>query len=643
LEMFEKINSFFQKNKLAGSDGFNPLVRRIDFHEERVPDLAYEKLKARFIPINGNPALQKDSTTTSSSSPNTKEPGFETNSNRTTQAMFPSRPISEKWSKIRKIGPGFNNLGNTCYLNSVLQCLFHTAPLAEYYLTKQHSALCKGGNSCLGCAAERQVDLAFNSSNYSISPSQITSRLKIISKTMRIGEQEDAHEFLRKLIDKIVDSEATNSFKYRHCSNIDIHGLSRTPSDPIVNTTDIHNDLNSSVYNKIFAGYIQNQIICQSCKYQSNKTDKFFDLSLNLQKCSSIHQALSGYFAPETLKGNNAYLCSNCKNKSSAIKQFKIVKSPQIMTVQLCRFCPISGAKISNFISYPTQIDMKPYISSNPKDNNDSNSSSDTYSLYAVLVHSGSYADMGHYYCYVKGSNGIWYLMNDSSVSQVNSPNPSNNSSHSPNLDFKSNNTHSKPKTSWIIKPKSCDDLQSSFSKQSNQNQNLNITLNSSSSSQKNTTPGLDNTALPVSSPVVHIKKSVSATSLNTKPNLQEHVGFKIGKKVDKASLFGASVPLWDLPNLNTNNNTTTPASNTLNNQDALLDNRSKFLKKKHFKDRQLFGIDKRPDFYDAEYDRGKLKKSKTNSVVSNIKKKQSKDKKSFNVFQKAWDQRKKH
>ena len=39
------------------------------------------------------------------------------------------------------------------------------------------------------------------------------------------------------------------------------------------------------------------------------------------------------------------------------------------------------------------------------------------YKLYGVLVHAGYSCNSGHYYCYVKGSNGMWYEMNDNRVS----------------------------------------------------------------------------------------------------------------------------------------------------------------------------------------------------------------------------------
>ena len=35
------------------------------------------------------------------------------------------------------------------------------------------------------------------------------------------------------------------------------------------------------------------------------------------------------------------------------------------------------------------------------------------------MVHLGSTTNSGHYYCYIKNSSGIWYLMDDARVVQV--------------------------------------------------------------------------------------------------------------------------------------------------------------------------------------------------------------------------------
>jgi|SRR5579862_1583712 len=45
-------------------------------------------------------------------------------------------------SQISQVGPvsagmtGLKNLGNTCYMNSILQCMSATVPLARYFLSK---------------------------------------------------------------------------------------------------------------------------------------------------------------------------------------------------------------------------------------------------------------------------------------------------------------------------------------------------------------------------------------------------------------------------------------------------------------------------------------------------------------------------
>ncbi|XP_061209334.1 ubiquitin carboxyl-terminal hydrolase 36-like, partial [Neopsephotus bourkii] len=65
-------------------------------------------------------------------------------------------------------------------------------------------------------------------------------------------------------------------------------------------------------------------------------------------------------------------------------------------------------------VAYPEVLNIRPQTSCSHK------GGSCHVWLYAVLVHSGYSCNAGHYYCYVKASNGQWYKMNDSVVCHSN-------------------------------------------------------------------------------------------------------------------------------------------------------------------------------------------------------------------------------
>lgn len=57
--------------------------------------------------------------------------------------LFPPEKICMDWQQTQSVGVGLQNLGNTCFLNSTLQCLTYTPPLANYMLSLEHTQSCE--------------------------------------------------------------------------------------------------------------------------------------------------------------------------------------------------------------------------------------------------------------------------------------------------------------------------------------------------------------------------------------------------------------------------------------------------------------------------------------------------------------------
>ncbi|XP_043925653.1 ubiquitin carboxyl-terminal hydrolase 36-like [Protopterus annectens] len=165
----------------------------------------------------------------------------------------------------------------------------------------------------------------------------------------------------------------------------------------------------TTLVHQIFGGYLRSRVKCSICKTVSDTYDPYLDIALEIRQASNIVRALELFVKPDFLCGENAYMCARCKKKVPATKRFTIHRASNVLTLSLKRFANYSGGKITKDVGYPEILNIRPYMSQNSGD-------SVIYGLYAVLVHSGYSCHAGHYYCYVKASNGQWYQMNDSLV-----------------------------------------------------------------------------------------------------------------------------------------------------------------------------------------------------------------------------------
>ncbi|KAM1809007.1 hypothetical protein ACFX12_025965 [Malus domestica] len=366
--------------------GSNPLQRRIEFHRARKPFNGFN---------TGGGDFRLETLNHGSS-------GGSSSSQGQSGLSAKKRDVSEFLENgfdpelsfgitFRRIGAGLRNMGNTCYLNSVLQCLTYTEPLAAYLQSGKHRNSCHIAGFCALCAIQKHVSLALQSTGRILVPKDLVINLQCISRTFTKSRQEDAHEYMVNLLESM----------HKCCLPSGVP--SESPSA-----------YEKSLVHKIFGGRLRSQVKCMQCSYCSNKFDPFLDLSLEIFNADSLQKALGNFTAAEQLDGGERqYQCQRCNQKVRALKQMTVQKPPYVLTIHLKRFrAHDPGRKIDRHVKFGPTLDLKPFVSGSYEGDL-------KYTLYGVLVHCGATTYSGHYYCYVRTSSGMWYSLDDNQVYQV--------------------------------------------------------------------------------------------------------------------------------------------------------------------------------------------------------------------------------
>ncbi|XP_012616380.3 ubiquitin carboxyl-terminal hydrolase 17-like protein 22 [Microcebus murinus] len=296
-----------------------------------------------------------------------------------TKELAPRDKLLLTWKRPYGVGAGLWNVGNTCYMNAALQCLTYTPPLANYMLSREHSLTCHSQKYCMLCSMQDHITRALQLPGNVFKPSHA------LAAGFHRYTQEDAHEFLIFTVDGMKKACLSGH------KPLDGHSE---------DTTLIH---------QIFGGYWRSQIKCLHCHGISDTFEPYLDIALDIEAAQSLNQALQWLVKPEHLDGEDAYHCGTCLKKVPASKCLTVHTASKVLMLVLKRFSDVTGNKIAKEVQYPECLDMQPYMSQR-------NRGPLVYLLYAVLVHSGSSCQSGHYFCYVKAGNGQWYKMDDAKV-----------------------------------------------------------------------------------------------------------------------------------------------------------------------------------------------------------------------------------
>ncbi|WCJ20649.1 Ubiquitin carboxyl-terminal hydrolase 20 [Euphorbia peplus] len=306
------------------------------------------------------------------------------------------RPMSFSVPAETGLGAGLSNLGNTCFLNAILQCFTHTVPLVKALRSTNHLMPCGLEGFCVACALRDHIERSLGSSGKILSPSQVVDNLSQISSCFRRYQQEDAHEFLQCLLDKL-----------ERCFDSTMKEENASARD-------------DNIVQRVFGGCLVSKLRCCSCGHCSDKLEPLIDLSLEIEDGDTLQSALESFTKVEKIEDiETKFTCDSCKVEVSMEKQLMLDRAPSVAALHLKRFKSDGSSieKVGKHVDFPLELDLEPY----------SNASQDTsetqdhlkYQLYGVVVHNGYSPTSGHYFCYVRSSPSIWHKLDDSVVVRV--------------------------------------------------------------------------------------------------------------------------------------------------------------------------------------------------------------------------------
>ncbi|XP_074567210.1 ubiquitin carboxyl-terminal hydrolase 7-like [Curcuma longa] len=338
---------------------------------------------------------------------------------------------------------GLYNMGNTCYMNSTLQCL-HSVPelksaLLSYTKSGRNNELDQ--YSHLLTVATRDL---FSELDKNVKPVAPLQFLSILRKKYPQFAQQHNGSYMQQ------DAE--------ECWTQLMYTLSQS-----LRSTDSDSSEASTAVKTLFGIGLVNRVFCAESSEESFENESVYALKCHIsQEINHLHEGLKCGLKSELEK-----ISTSLGRTANFSKESRISELPRYLTVQFVRFFwkreTNQKAKILRKVDYPLELDVYEFCSDelrqklqaprqalrelenvklgikveNKKKENEVNvpkskegSSNEIgessgviergkvqltgiYDLVAVLTHKGRSADSGHYVAWVKQDTGKWILFDD--------------------------------------------------------------------------------------------------------------------------------------------------------------------------------------------------------------------------------------
>jgi ubiquitin C-terminal hydrolase len=297
----------------------------------------------------------------------------------------PRRPVTSKeYTQSRITVPrafGLANLGNTCYLNAVMQSLRAIKP----FMTAVESTP-QPVNSLFGVVADVWRRMAGKTEV--VRPDELKSRMAKLNPMFAGNAEHDAHEFCLELLNQMHDELLAEQKKQPTVQDDEKKPL--------------------AIPTQIFDFTCSATLQCRTCGYERSNPEMYRDLSIDLppvvDQGTGLQKLVDDHFKAEDVE----YRCEKCTGTLASSSR-SVQVAPAVLAMHVKRFTPNFSTnrieKRSDKISFPQVWETQwPEAS--------------RYHLQSFVSHVGSSASTGHYVCYARGDQG-WQEFDDSRVREI--------------------------------------------------------------------------------------------------------------------------------------------------------------------------------------------------------------------------------
>ncbi|XP_020672849.1 ubiquitin carboxyl-terminal hydrolase 13 isoform X3 [Dendrobium catenatum] len=313
--------------------------------------------------------------------------GYLVNDTCVIEAEVAVRRVVDYWNYDSKKETGYvglKNQGATCYMNSLLQTLYHIPYFrkAVYHMPTTEIDI-----------PSASIPLALQSLFYKLQYSDSSVATKELTKSFGWDMydsfmQHDVQELNRVLCEKLEDK--------------------------------MKGTVVEGAIQQLFEGHHMNFIECINVDYKSSRKESFYDLQLDVKGCKDVYASFDKYVEVERLEGDNKYHAEQY-GLQDAKKGALFVDFPPVLQLQLKRFeydyMRDTMVKINDRYEFPLQLnldrDNRKYLSPDAD-----HTVRNLYTLHSVLVHSGG-VHGGHYYAFIRPTlSDQWYKFDDERVTK---------------------------------------------------------------------------------------------------------------------------------------------------------------------------------------------------------------------------------